>query len=141
MLIILISCLCLGGNLIYDFRGPQKDYILSELERRKTELRTQLVWIGAQKEPGYTSRTWKWVNGTHPIFSMTLTDFSILINYKRRQRRKIKITKFIAIYNSCKSMYVEVILTVRHCTYGVIKLIKLKSNMVEKCLGSKTENK
>lgn len=49
--------------MIHDFRGPTKDYILSELERRKTELRTQLVWIGAQKEPGFTSRTWKWVNG------------------------------------------------------------------------------
>lgn len=58
----------LGGNLIYDFRGPTKDYILSELERRKTELRTQLVWIGAQKEPGLTSRTWKWVNGEIFLF-------------------------------------------------------------------------
>lgn len=63
MLIILLSLVRLGGDLIHDFRGTTKDYILSELERRKTELRTQLVWIGAQKEPGYTSRTWKWVNG------------------------------------------------------------------------------
>lgn len=54
---------CIGGDLIHDFRGATKDYVLSELERRKGELRTQLVWIGAQKEPGYTSRTWKWVNG------------------------------------------------------------------------------
>lgn len=52
-----------GGDLIHDFRGPTKDYILSELERRKDELRTKLVWIGAQKEPGFTSRIWKWVNG------------------------------------------------------------------------------
>lgn len=52
-----------GGDLIHDFRGPTKDYILSELERRKDELRTKLVWIGAQKEPGFTSRVWKWVNG------------------------------------------------------------------------------
>lgn len=58
----------LGGALIHDFRGTTKDYILSELERRKTELRTQLVWIGAQKEPGYTSRTWKWVNGNYIQF-------------------------------------------------------------------------
>lgn len=53
-----------GGDLIHDFRGATKDYILSELERRKGELRTQLVWIGAQKEPGIASRVWKWVNGT-----------------------------------------------------------------------------
>lgn len=64
-------CCILGGDLIHDIRGPTKDYILSELERRKGELRTQLVWIGAQKEPGYTSRTWKWVNGMicTPFFS------------------------------------------------------------------------
>lgn len=52
-----------GGALIHDFRGATNDYILSELERRKGDLRTQLVWIGVQKEPGFTSRTWKWVNG------------------------------------------------------------------------------
>lgn len=49
--------------MLHDFRGAPKDYILSELERRKSELKTQLVWIGAQKEPGLTQRTWKWVNG------------------------------------------------------------------------------
>lgn len=48
---------------MHDFRGAANDYILAELERRKSELKTQLVWIGAQKEPGITSRTWKWVNG------------------------------------------------------------------------------
>lgn len=52
-----------GGDLVHDFRGATSQYILSELERRKTELKPQLVWIGAQKEPGITSRTWKWVNG------------------------------------------------------------------------------
>ncbi|XP_058127402.1 sushi, von Willebrand factor type A, EGF and pentraxin domain-containing protein 1 [Anopheles ziemanni] len=56
-------CQSHGGDLIHDFRGITTDYIISELERRKTDLRTQLVWIGAQKEPGITSRTWKWVNG------------------------------------------------------------------------------
>ncbi|KAM7347402.1 CUB and Sushi multiple domains furrowed [Cochliomyia hominivorax] len=56
-------CKTTGGNLVHDFRGAANDYILAELERRKSELKTQLVWIGAQKEPGITSRTWKWVNG------------------------------------------------------------------------------
>lgn len=54
-----------GGDLLHDFRGATHDYILAELERRKTELKTQLVWVGAQKEPGITARTWKWVNGMH----------------------------------------------------------------------------
>lgn len=70
-----------GGDLIHDFRGTTKDYVLSELERRKGELRTQLVWIGAQKEPGYTSRTWKWVNGMIciPFFHIYIT--FILFDY------------------------------------------------------------
>jgi len=58
----------LGGDLMHDFRGPSQDYVLSELDRRKGELRTQLVWIGAQKEPGFTSRVWKWVNGMYIQF-------------------------------------------------------------------------
>ncbi|KAL9879295.1 CUB and Sushi multiple domains furrowed isoform 1-T5 [Glossina fuscipes fuscipes] len=56
-------CKSTGGDLVHEFRGPANDYILAELERRKSDLKTQLVWIGAQKEPGITSRTWKWVNG------------------------------------------------------------------------------
>ncbi|XP_025834968.1 sushi, von Willebrand factor type A, EGF and pentraxin domain-containing protein 1 [Agrilus planipennis] len=39
------------------------NFLHAELERRKPNLKTQLVWIGAQKEPGLTSRTWKWVDG------------------------------------------------------------------------------
>lgn len=41
----------------------QTAFLISELDRRKSNLTTQLVWIGAQKEPGVISRTWKWVNG------------------------------------------------------------------------------
>lgn len=48
---------------MHDFRGATQDYILAELDRRKSDLKTQLVWVGAQKEPGITARTWKWVNG------------------------------------------------------------------------------
>lgn len=59
----LINCDCLGGDLLHDFRGATQDYIHAELDRRKSDLKTQLVWVGAQKEPGITARTWKWVNG------------------------------------------------------------------------------
>lgn len=48
---------------MHSFKGPTQDFILSELDRWKGDLRTQLVWIGAQKEPGLTNRIWKWVNG------------------------------------------------------------------------------
>lgn len=53
----------IGGDLAHGFRGVHNTFLLAELERRKSSLKTQLVWIGAYKEPGFTSRTWKWVNG------------------------------------------------------------------------------
>ncbi|KAJ8968851.1 hypothetical protein NQ317_005360, partial [Molorchus minor] len=52
-----------NGDLIHAMSPGQTSFIYAELERRKPTLKTQLVWIGAQKEPGLTSRTWKWVNG------------------------------------------------------------------------------
>lgn len=52
-----------GGDLVHGFAGATSSFLLAELERRKTVLKTQLVWIGAQREPGFTSRTWRWVDG------------------------------------------------------------------------------
>ncbi|CAB0012008.1 unnamed protein product, partial [Nesidiocoris tenuis] len=51
-----------GGDLAHGFKGVHNTFLLTELERRKPNLKTQLVWIGAHKEPGFTQRTWKWVN-------------------------------------------------------------------------------
>lgn len=56
-----------GGDLIHGLKGPVNSFILSELERRKPKLKTQLVWIGVQKEEGITSRTWKWVDGNEKL--------------------------------------------------------------------------
>ncbi|KAL1116999.1 hypothetical protein AAG570_004327, partial [Ranatra chinensis] len=52
-----------GGDLAHGLRGVHNTFLLAQLDRRKPTLKTQLVWIGAHKEPGFTSRTWKWVNG------------------------------------------------------------------------------
>lgn len=52
-----------NGDLAHGMSPGQTSFLYAELERRKPNLKTQLVWIGAQKEPGLTSRTWKWVNG------------------------------------------------------------------------------
>lgn len=52
-----------GGDLAHGFRGVTTSFLTGELERRKEKLKTQLVWIGAEKDPGLTSRTWRWVNG------------------------------------------------------------------------------
>ncbi|XP_017772932.1 PREDICTED: sushi, von Willebrand factor type A, EGF and pentraxin domain-containing protein 1 [Nicrophorus vespilloides] len=56
-------CKGFNGDLAHGMNPGQTSFLYSELERRKPQLKTQLVWIGAQKEPGLTSRTWKWVNG------------------------------------------------------------------------------
>ncbi|XP_029668396.1 sushi, von Willebrand factor type A, EGF and pentraxin domain-containing protein 1 [Formica exsecta] len=52
-----------GGDLVHGFQGVSSIFILNNLERRKDKLKTQLVWIGAQKEPQITARTWRWVDG------------------------------------------------------------------------------
>ncbi|GAB1862793.1 Sushi, von Willebrand factor type A, EGF and pentraxin domain-containing protein 1 [Camponotus japonicus] len=52
-----------GGDLVHGFQGASSIFILNNLERRKDKLKTQLVWIGAQKEPQITARTWRWVDG------------------------------------------------------------------------------
>lgn len=57
------KCRINGGDLIHGFKAATTTFLLGELERRKDRLKTQLVWIGAQKDPGITSRTWKWVDG------------------------------------------------------------------------------
>ena len=49
----------------YKTQGAAPVYILNNLERRKDKLKTQLVWIGAQKEPLVTARTWRWVDGEY----------------------------------------------------------------------------
>ncbi|CAD1479335.1 unnamed protein product, partial [Heterotrigona itama] len=56
-------CRARGGDLVHGFQGAASVYILNNLERRKNKLKTQLVWIGAQKEPLITARTWRWVDG------------------------------------------------------------------------------
>jgi len=48
---------------VHGFKGATSHFLLNELERRKPKVKTHLVWIGAQKEPGVTSRTWRWVDG------------------------------------------------------------------------------
>ncbi|KAK5642830.1 hypothetical protein RI129_008997 [Pyrocoelia pectoralis] len=56
-------CKSHNGDLVHSMGSGDTLFIHTELERRKTKLKTQLVWIGVQKEPGFTSRVWKWVNG------------------------------------------------------------------------------
>ena len=52
-----------GGDLLHAPGLAHSAFVLAELERHKPKLKTQLVWLGATRDPGYTSRTWRWVNG------------------------------------------------------------------------------
>ncbi|XP_063986412.1 sushi, von Willebrand factor type A, EGF and pentraxin domain-containing protein 1 [Diachasmimorpha longicaudata] len=56
-------CKSRSGDLVHGFKGIASTFILTNLERRKDKLKTQLVWIGAQKEASITARTWRWVDG------------------------------------------------------------------------------
>lgn len=55
------------GDLIHHMPISMTQFIHSELERRKSKLKTQLVWIGVQKEPGEYNKKWRWING-EPIY-------------------------------------------------------------------------
>lgn len=68
------NCKKENGDLIQTMNPSQTAFLISELERRKSNLTTQLVWLGAQKEPGVISRTWKWVNGKY--FYNVLCDYT-----------------------------------------------------------------
>ncbi|KAI4469516.1 complement component-related sushi domain-containing [Holotrichia oblita] len=52
-----------GGDLVHGMTPAATSFLYAELERRKSNLKTQLVWIGVQKDPGLVAKTWKWVNG------------------------------------------------------------------------------
>ncbi|CAG0889424.1 unnamed protein product [Darwinula stevensoni] len=56
-----------GGDLIYKFNEITFDFVKSELERIKNQLQNKLIWIGAQKDPGFISRTWRWVTTREEI--------------------------------------------------------------------------
>ncbi|XP_071548908.1 P-selectin-like [Panulirus ornatus] len=52
-----------GGDLIHNMGLATHKFLMSELERVKDKIKTNLIWIGAQKDPQFISRTWRWVNG------------------------------------------------------------------------------
>ncbi|KAK8721900.1 hypothetical protein OTU49_012628 [Cherax quadricarinatus] len=51
-----------GGDLVHGIGQATHSFLKSELERLKDTMRTNLIWIGAQREPQYISRTWRWVD-------------------------------------------------------------------------------
>ncbi|XP_066954773.1 P-selectin [Macrobrachium rosenbergii] len=52
-----------GGDLVHGVGKITHSFLASELDRVKDKMKTNLFWIGAQKEPSFISRTWKWIDG------------------------------------------------------------------------------
>lgn len=55
-------CQARGGDLVHGIGKVTHSFLVSEMERVKDKTKTQLIWIGAQKEPSFISRTWRWVD-------------------------------------------------------------------------------
>ncbi|XP_045463202.1 sushi, von Willebrand factor type A, EGF and pentraxin domain-containing protein 1 [Harmonia axyridis] len=56
-------CQKFKGDLVHSMGRSTTSFLYSELERRRNSFKTQLVWIGAQKEPNKASKIYKWTNG------------------------------------------------------------------------------
>ncbi|XP_076036539.1 CUB and sushi domain-containing protein 3-like [Oratosquilla oratoria] len=56
------ACKASRGDLVHGIRASTYDFLKSELDRRVDKMKTKLLWVGAQKEPQYISRTWRWVD-------------------------------------------------------------------------------
>lgn len=74
------------NKITFLLQGISSVFILNNLERRKDKLKTQLVWIGAQKEPQITARTWRWVDGK--LDSKIFTSWA---NYSHRQWDRLSV--------------------------------------------------
>jgi hypothetical protein len=58
-----LKCQENNGDLVHGLRGVTPTFLIGELDRRREKIKAQLIWIGVKKDPGLTSRTWRWVNG------------------------------------------------------------------------------
>ncbi|VEN57531.1 unnamed protein product [Callosobruchus maculatus] len=57
------TCQSINSDLIHNLTTLDMSFLRAQLDRWKPKLKTQLVWLGANKDPGVIARTWKWVNG------------------------------------------------------------------------------
>ncbi|CAG7727446.1 unnamed protein product [Allacma fusca] len=63
------QCISRGGDLPSEnaLIHPTLNLITSTLDKLKDKLKRPLVWIGVERDPGFTSRTWRWVSDGHVI--------------------------------------------------------------------------
>lgn len=55
-------CHARGGLMVHHVEDLTHNFIASELERRKDQLKSKLVWLGAQRDSGLRAKTWHWVD-------------------------------------------------------------------------------
>ncbi|KAG1682277.1 CUB and sushi domain-containing protein 2 [Nymphon striatum] len=51
------------GHVVNNFNYVKNNFITAELNRLKSTIKTQLLWIGAKRQPGIVSRKWSWLDG------------------------------------------------------------------------------
>ena len=55
------KCAARDSTLAQHIQPITQNFLASELARM--DLKTQLLWIGLEKDHGHISRTWRWVDG------------------------------------------------------------------------------
>ncbi|KAB7498922.1 Macrophage mannose receptor 1 [Armadillidium nasatum] len=55
-----------NGDLVQFIEPLTQSFLSTELQRidSEVELQIKMLWIGLQKEPQFTSRVWRWLDGT-----------------------------------------------------------------------------
>lgn len=67
-------CQSKGGLMVHQVGNISHSFLTGELERLKDQLKTKLVWLGAQRKPGLTSEDWRWVNDDHVVEYLWASD-------------------------------------------------------------------
>ncbi|KAK7078998.1 C-type lectin (CTL) or carbohydrate-recognition domain (CRD) [Halocaridina rubra] len=79
-------CKAQGGDLVHNIGKFTHSFLTSELDRVKDKMKAKLVWIGAQKDPKFISRTWRWVNAC--IAALFHTQRGVTLSSTQRRAKK-----------------------------------------------------
>lgn len=65
------QCLARSGDLATENQlkpnSPNLNFINTILDRLKPTLKRPLIWIGVERDPGFTSRSWRWIDSGYVV--------------------------------------------------------------------------
>ncbi|ODM90554.1 CUB and sushi domain-containing protein 1 [Orchesella cincta] len=65
------QCLARNGDLPSEIQlkpnSPNLHFITTTLDRLKATLKRPLIWIGVERDPGFTARSWRWVDSGYVV--------------------------------------------------------------------------